>query len=86
MVPVPTEPSLPAIATEISRYGEPSIAQTLVEQFGLSPYAEARASTSLFSMIDDHEVIDNFYGGAPADSDDRFPETEGLINETELSP
>ena len=81
--PVPTEPSLPAMATTVpdmrAKYSE-----TLVEHFGLSPYAEARASTSLFSMIDDHEVIDNFYGGAPADSDDRFPETEGLINETEL--
>ncbi|WP_052055365.1 alkaline phosphatase D family protein [Myxosarcina sp. GI1] len=80
---VATEPSLPTVATEIpdmrAKYSE-----TLIEHFDVNYYADARASTSLFSMIDDHEVIDNFYGGAPADLDSRFPETEGLINETEF--
>ncbi len=54
------------------------------DRFGVNTWADLRASTSVFATIDDHEVINDFSGGAPASSDSRFPETEGLINDTEL--
>jgi 3-phytase/alkaline phosphatase D len=54
------------------------------ERFGLNTWAELRASTSILATIDDHEVTNDFAGGAAAASDERFPETEGLINDTEL--
>jgi phosphodiesterase/alkaline phosphatase D-like protein len=54
------------------------------ERFGLNTWADLRASTSILATIDDHEVTNDFAGGASAASDERFPETEGLINDTEL--
>ena len=33
-------------------------------------------------MIDDHEVINDFAGGAPIESDSRFDGTNILINES----
>lgn len=53
-------------------------------RFGTNEWADLRASTSILATIDDHEVTNDFEGGAPASSDDRFPETKGLINDTEL--
>ena len=53
-------------------------------RLGANIWAKLRASTSILATIDDHEVIDNFSGGAPAASDPRFGTTEGLINDTEL--
>jgi phosphodiesterase/alkaline phosphatase D-like protein len=47
-------------------------------------WAEVQASTSVLAVIDDHEVINSFAGGATADTDPRFPETVGLINDTAL--
>lgn len=47
-------------------------------------WADLRASTALFVTIDDHEVRDNFAGGAEADRDRRFSETQGRINDTEI--
>lgn len=51
---------------------------------GSNNWAAARSTTALYATFDDHEVRDNFAGGAPADGDDRFPEIGGLINETSL--
>lgn len=53
-------------------------------RFGQNVWGDLRASTSILATIDDHEVTNDFAGGAPASSDERFPETEGLINDTEL--
>ena len=53
-------------------------------RFGSNVWADLRGSTSILATIDDHEVTNDFAGGAPASSDERFPETEGLINDTEL--
>ena len=53
-------------------------------RFGQNTLGDLRASTSVFATIDDHEVINDFAGGAPASSDPRFPETTGLINQTQL--
>ena len=51
---------------------------------GLSPLADLRASTAIFATIDDHEVLNDFAGGARAERDSRFPETSGRINQTAL--
>ena len=52
---------------------------------GINPWAELQATTPILSMIDDHEVIDNFAGGAPPSSDPRFAAQPGdFINETPL--
>ncbi|MCS6921289.1 MAG: ExeM/NucH family extracellular endonuclease, partial [Elioraea sp.] len=58
------------------------------EVYGKAPgpnfWGELQKVTPILATIDDHEVINDFSGGAPAASDPRFPETTGLINETEL--
>ena len=51
---------------------------------GMNTWAEIRGDTALFAMVDDHEVMNDFAGGAPAADDPRFPETDGLVNETVL--
>ncbi len=54
------------------------------QRFGANFWSEVRASTSILSTIDDHEVTNDFAGGADASSDDRFIETSGFINDTTL--
>jgi phosphodiesterase/alkaline phosphatase D-like protein len=51
---------------------------------GLNAFGDLRASTSILSTLDDHEVTNDFAGGAPAASDPRFGATTGLINDTSL--
>ncbi|MDJ0678707.1 MAG: phytase [Xenococcaceae cyanobacterium MO_167.B52] len=53
-------------------------------RLGYNVWADLRASTSILATIDDHEVTNDFAGGADASTDSRFPETEGLINDTQL--
>jgi alkaline phosphatase D len=53
-------------------------------RFGLNAIAAVRASTISFAILDDHEVLNNFAGGAPASSSRYFAENTGLINETRL--
>ena len=53
-------------------------------RFDLNAWARLQAFTPIFSTIDDHEVTNDFAGGAPAASDPRFNESTGLINETPL--
>lgn len=53
-------------------------------RFGSNTFGDLRSSTSILATIDDHEVINDFDGGENAADDERFPETEGLINDTEL--
>lgn len=53
-------------------------------RLGSNAWADLRASTSILATIDDHEVTNDFSGGANAADDERFPETEGLINDTQL--
>ena len=50
----------------------------------MNTLADLRASTALFATIDDHEVTNDFAGGAPAAADGRFAESSGLINQTAL--
>lgn len=53
-------------------------------RLGSNTLADLRSSTTILATIDDHEVTNDFSGGANAATDDRFPETEGLINDTQL--
>ena len=53
-------------------------------RFGKNTWADLRSSTSILATIDDHEVTNDFAGGADASTDDRFAETSGLINDTQL--
>jgi phosphodiesterase/alkaline phosphatase D-like protein len=54
-------------------------------RFGLKTLGDLRASTAIFATIDDHEVTNDFAGGAPPSSDSRFAQyPDPLINETEL--
>ncbi len=54
------------------------------DRFGANTWADLRANTSILATISDNEVIGNFSGGSPANFDPRFPETTGLINDTQL--
>jgi phosphodiesterase/alkaline phosphatase D-like protein len=48
-------------------------------------WADVRASTSILATIDDHEVTNDFAGGASPSTDERFAdETTTYINETAL--
>lgn len=52
---------------------------------GLNTWGDLRASTPIFATIDDHEVRNNFAGGADPATDSRFSfTTESYINETDL--
>jgi 5'/3'-nucleotidase SurE len=54
------------------------------QRLGVNVWADIRSSTSILATIDDHEVTNDFAGGDRAANDDRFGETEGLINDTQL--
>jgi alkaline phosphatase D len=51
---------------------------------GINSFADLQRNVSVFSTIDDHEVINDFAGGALAASDPRFSASTGLINQTAL--
>lgn len=51
---------------------------------GRNDWARLRAATSLLAIFDDHEVTNDFAGGAPAAADRRFVESSGFINDTAL--
>ncbi len=60
-------------------------AEVYSERFGRNYWADVRASTAIYATIDDHEVTDDFAGGAPPSSDERFAgETVEFINQTAL--
>ncbi len=54
------------------------------ERFGRNYLVDLRQSTSILATIDDHEVTDDFAGGAHPLSDPRFDPTGDFINETNL--
>jgi phosphodiesterase/alkaline phosphatase D-like protein len=60
-------------------------AEVYSERFGRNYWADVRASTAIYATIDDHEVTNDFAGGAPPSSDERFAdETVDFINQTAL--
>ncbi len=59
--------------------------EVYAERLGLNVLGDLRAATSWRATIDDHEVTNDFAGGAPPSSDSRFSfTTEDFINETLL--
>jgi phosphodiesterase/alkaline phosphatase D-like protein len=59
--------------------------EVLSEALGLNAVADLRSATAYLSVIDDHEVTNDFAGGAHPSSDPRFPFIdEEFINETAL--
>ena len=55
------------------------------ERFGLNGLGQLRRSTAWFATIDDHEVTNDFAGGAAPATDPRFlPSNAPYINETQL--
>src|SRR5205814_108254 len=55
--------------------------EVYASRYGVNNWAALRASTSVLATIDDHEVTDNFSGGAAPSSDPRFDNTGAYINE-----
>jgi len=61
--------------------------EQLTARNGINAMVEIRQSTALIAMIDDHEVRDDFAGGAPISSDPRFAGTgapDARINTSSL--
>lgn len=54
------------------------------KRYGINSWKEARASTPIYATIDDHEVTNDFVGGAPPATDLRFDANGAFINETDL--
>jgi 3-phytase/alkaline phosphatase D len=81
-VPSPAVPLGPCRTLEEFRRKH---AEGVGRRFGSAALAEARAATAWLSMIDDHEVTNDFAGGAAPASDARFAGDDApLINRTEL--
>jgi alkaline phosphatase D len=59
--------------------------EVLSERFGLNVHRDIRQSTSVMATIDDHEVTNDFAGGAAISTDSRFgPPSNDLINTSTL--
>ncbi|MFO0856282.1 MAG: alkaline phosphatase D family protein [Phycisphaerales bacterium] len=59
--------------------------ETLSERFGLNVHRAIRQSTTVMATIDDHEVTNDFAGGAAISTDPRFgPASPNLINTSDL--
>ncbi len=57
--------------------------ETLTVRHGLNVWPGIRASTPFYATIDDHEVVDDFAGGAPTSVDPQFAGQPGAeINDT----
>ena len=76
---VPSDPTAANLGQYRQRYIE-----TLSPAFGLNTWVDVRSSTPVMAMIDDHEVVNDFAGGAsPASDALRFDQTGRFINETQ---
>ncbi|MEZ6015586.1 MAG: alkaline phosphatase D family protein [Planctomycetota bacterium] len=78
-------PALPGVsqATTLEQYRIKQ-AEVLSPTLGLNALADARRTTALFAVIDDHEVTNDFAGGADPSTDLRFDQGVPYINETQL--
>jgi 3-phytase/alkaline phosphatase D len=59
-------------------------AENFTDRAGLNTWPLVRASMPLYAMIDDHEVTNDFAGGAPINTDRRFAGSGPLIHDSEL--
>ena len=55
-------------------------AEVYSQRYGQNTWGDLRASTSILATIDDHEVTNDFAGGAPVTSDLRFGQS-GTVNQ-----
>jgi phosphodiesterase/alkaline phosphatase D-like protein len=76
-----SDPSQPTAAT-LPEY-RAKYAETMATRLGLNTRRDLRGSTAILATIDDHEVINDFAGGAPPATDPRFDDTGAYINETQ---
>lgn len=77
-------PAVPVTqATTLDEYRQKH-EEVYAKHLTLNTLADIRRSMGVFAVIGDHEVTNDFAGGAGADTDPRFPETSGLINDTAL--
>jgi phosphodiesterase/alkaline phosphatase D-like protein/2',3'-cyclic-nucleotide 2'-phosphodiesterase (5'-nucleotidase family) len=78
-------PDVPAAqATTIEEYRQKH-AEVYGTRYDMNTWAAVRASTSVMATIDDHEVTNDFAGGAAPSTDERFlPSDAAYINDTEL--
>jgi 3-phytase/alkaline phosphatase D len=74
----PQEPPAKSLSEYRARHNE-----ILSERFGFNTMREVRGSTALLATIDDHEVTNDFAGGAaPSTNPTDFDQTGAYINET----
>ncbi|MGI9212083.1 MAG: alkaline phosphatase D family protein, partial [Methylococcaceae bacterium] len=55
---------------------------TLTAKNGLNTWANLRAATAQFAVMDDHEVINDYFGGGKPTDDARFDKNGQYVNET----
>jgi alkaline phosphatase D len=79
--PSPSVP-LPSL-TELADFRRKH-SEVYAERLGVPSLADLRAATAYFTTIDDHEVINDFAGGAPAGSDNRFDTNGVFLNQSLL--
>lgn len=78
-------PALPAPQARTLEEFRAKHEEVLSARLGLNALADLRSLTASFAVIDDHEVTNDFAGGAPPASDPRFAGEPGsFINETSL--
>jgi len=58
--------------------------EVYAQHLGVNSFARVQKNVSIFSTIDDHEVQNDFAGGALASACGCFPETTGFVNQTAL--
>ena len=76
-------PALPAPQARSLEEFRAKHEEVLTARLGLNALADLRSLTASFAVIDDHEVTNDFAGGAPPSSDSRFASEPGsYINET----
>lgn len=74
------DPAIPTAAT-LAEY-RAKYDQGFSEYNGLNAWRDLFAVTPVYATIDDHEVVNDFAGGAHPGSDARFDATGSFINET----
>lgn len=58
--------------------------EVIAPRGGMNTWADVRAKTAVLATIDDHEVTNDFSGGAVPSTDVRFDQNGQFINETNL--
>ncbi|WP_052700264.1 alkaline phosphatase D family protein [Methylocucumis oryzae] len=77
-------PAVPKGSAETLRQFRLKHNEVYGRHLGRNTFANLQQQVSIFSTIDDHEVRNDFSGGALASACACFPETTGLVNQTKL--